>query len=186
MAEIDPWLRELLAKRREPMSEQRRALFGAARIAHNRKKENSVMDATFKNNATMKEKAEVLRNEHRLREGDRSPATYHSVAMVQQELESNAGRYGRTNIAGESESVEYPRQPFSPWTNDVNVSPPLGVAIDAMEPVGAPHEIEASIQALAASAHCDAPFRSSTGSVASSPSLPSAAANPQPMKRRKL
>jgi hypothetical protein len=89
----------------------------------------------YNNPATREDKAEALRNERRLRRGDREPSTYHKLAGLADDL---SGRFAVE--AGQSKSTEYPRQNSeSPWSGsgaDPGVEPPTGVAIDAMEPCG--------------------------------------------------
>jgi hypothetical protein len=74
-----------------------------------------------------------------LRPGERAATTYYQQAQLDDDL---GGRY--------AVSSDYPAQPeTSPWANAPNLpEPPLGYAIDAQEPVGNFHEIQASIDAL--------------------------------------
>ena len=70
--------------------------------------------------------------------------TFHQQAMIDLQLESG-GRFAKdTIVSGTEASVHYPPGPT--WTRDqVGLEPPLGVAIDDLEPTGNAHEIEASI-----------------------------------------
>ena len=83
---------------------------------------------------SQKEKREVLRNDRRVREA----ATYHSVAQASVDDE-RGGRYAtegsKQTVIGAS-PILYPTQPAnSPWHHDpVPDEPPLGYAIDEMEP----------------------------------------------------
>jgi hypothetical protein len=74
-----------------------------------------------------------------------SGETYYGRAQLDLEAELG-GRFARPKpLVG-----EVPRQPEgSPWAHDpVGPEPPLGYSIDAMEPVGAPHEIERSLRII--------------------------------------
>jgi hypothetical protein len=100
----------------------------------------------FNNSATQAEKQQVLRNE--LKKNGRAPTTYHQIQNVSDAL---GGRFDRADTnAGEAPNVQYPRQPFSPWTNTSNAEPPTGVAIDDQLPTGNFHEIERSLATVAA------------------------------------
>src|SRR5262245_49042886 len=80
-----------------------------------------------------RERREVLRKDRRVRE-----ATYHSVVLGSIDDE-RGGRYAtpdsKTTVVGAS-PIAYPTQPAnSPWHRDpVPDEPPLGYAIDEMEP----------------------------------------------------
>jgi hypothetical protein len=80
--------------------------------------------------------------------GSTTATTYHSRAMVDFELDGTAGRFGKPSVvSGAQPGVNYPRLPSSsPWHSDI--VPPeesLGFDINAMEAVGTPTEIEASL-----------------------------------------
>ena len=75
-------------------------------------------------------------------------ATYHSVAQSAVDDE-RGGRYAtegskQTVIGGSP--IAYPQQPStSPWHSDpCPPEPPLGFDVNAIDPVGEPHEIKAS------------------------------------------
>jgi len=105
----------------------------------------------FYNSATNEVRAEMLRNEAKLRSGDRAGTTYHSLAGVDAALEGTGRFKSEAIITGRDPSVSYPRLPEgSPWSGsgDVALQPPLGVEIDQQEPVGTAQEIERSIEAL--------------------------------------
>jgi hypothetical protein len=72
--------------------------------------------------------------------------TYHSRAQADVEAELG-GRFAKPKpLIGGS----VPMQPEgSPWASDpVGQEPPLGFSVEAMEPVGNPHEIERSLRAM--------------------------------------
>src|SRR6202042_2564080 len=75
--------------------------------------------------------------------------TFHQQAMIDLQLESG-GRFAKdTIVSGTEASVHYPPGPT--WTRDqVGLEPPLGVAIDDLEPTGNAHEIEHSTAQVAA------------------------------------
>jgi hypothetical protein len=57
-------------------------------------------------------------------------------------------RLAKPQIVGTEPSARYPHLPASsPWAGPdlVGVEPPLGVEINALEPVGEPHEVAASL-----------------------------------------
>lgn len=107
--------------------------------------------------------------------------TYHQRAQVELGLDDAAGRFGKPSVVTGSEpAVRYPRLPASsPWASDpVPNEEPLGVDVNALEPVGTAAEIEAS---LAASP--EAPTEVPSSAVVE----PDGAAIPQhPLKRRHL
>ncbi len=63
------------------------------------------------------------------------------------------GRYARQvpfNVTGSSPAAQFPAlPPSSPWhgPDPVPIEPPLGIDVSALEPVGTPTEIEASLAA---------------------------------------
>ena len=87
------------------------------------------------------EKRRIMAEERRMR-------TYHGHAQANID-EDRGGRYGAvgssTTVVG-SNPISYPRQPAgSPWAKDeCPPEPPLGFSVDAMEPVGEPHQRTAS------------------------------------------
>ena len=75
---------------------------------------------------------------------DNPPSTLHSLANLDNSL---GGRFAVGGaVSGEEELVRYPRQPEgSPWSGpQVGVEPPLGYAIDELEPTGTFEEIQRS------------------------------------------
>src|SRR5262249_36610096 len=92
---------------------------------------------------TNADRRDVLENDRRIRKG----TTFHQIAMG--EADAVTGRYGaisRTHVTGAA-GPEYPTLQSGPWASDAGVpaEPPLGVAIDQMEPVGTQAEIEQSL-----------------------------------------
>jgi len=75
-------------------------------------------------------------------------ATYHSVAASTVDDE-RGGRYAtegsKQTVIGSS-PIAYPQQPStSPWHSDpCPPEPPLGFDVNAIDPIGEPHEIKAS------------------------------------------
>src|SRR5262245_23373298 len=62
-----------------------------------------------------------------------------------QDLDDMGGRFARvvrTTVTGTEPITRYPNQPVdSPWHADpIGTEPPLGVSVDAIEPVGELHE----------------------------------------------
>jgi hypothetical protein len=68
-------------------------------------------------------------------------STYHEQAKLSEQLD--AGRY-KSAISGTEPTVDYPRLPFSPWTNDPP-EPPLGYSVAEVPICGEPHEVERSL-----------------------------------------
>jgi hypothetical protein len=101
----------------------------------------SAADRPYTNNTTQEERKRLIAEA-------RLPTTYHRLAGLDDDL---SGRFRvKETIAGEQAATQYPRQPeASPWAGDpVGLEPPLGVEIDAQEPMGEAHEIEKSLAAL--------------------------------------
>jgi hypothetical protein len=99
----------------------------------------------FINNAIQRERAEIVREERKLRRGDRDASTYHAQAMAG--LDEPGGRWAQSRyVSGSEPSTRYPAA-SSPWSSsaDVGVEPPTGEDINFVAPVGEAHEIEASI-----------------------------------------
>jgi hypothetical protein len=75
-------------------------------------------------------------------------ATYHSVAQsaVDDERGARYATKGNKQTAIRSSPIAYPPQPStSPWHSDpCPPEPPLGFDVNAIDPVGEPHEIKAS------------------------------------------
>ena len=85
----------------------------------------------------------------RIMADDRRARTYFGQAQHTDE-DLYGGRFKQvttTNVVG-SGPISYPQQPTgSPWAKDeCPPEPSLGYSVDAMQPVGEPHEIAASIE----------------------------------------
>jgi len=96
-------------------------------------------DRPYHNESSQSERRDVLRNER----------TQHSTYFEQAAATVGAelgGRFaalarGQQTVVGTAPSP-YPRQHGTPWSEpDPNQEPPLGVDINAMEPVGGPPEV---------------------------------------------
>jgi hypothetical protein len=117
------------------------------------------------------ERREVLKNNN--------ATTYHAMANLDTSL---GGRFGKADIVtGDEASPQYPRLPASsPWAGDpVPPEEPLGLDVNAMEPVGTPTEIERSLASLVG---VEAPMSAAASPVDVVETAPTKA----PMRRRKL
>jgi hypothetical protein len=65
----------------------------------------SAADRPFINDATQREKQEVLRSEQKLKRGDREPTTLHALSRLGQD-EEPAGRFAQARYLSGSESGE--------------------------------------------------------------------------------
>jgi hypothetical protein len=122
----------------------------------------------FRNDTSQKERAEVLRN-------DRRNQTLHGRASSDLDLE-NSGRFAKPHAVIGVDAPDYPKLPASsPWHHDpVPPEEPIGVSIDAHEPVGEIGEIQASLDDTAAKIFADVPAPprlSDAGAVVSSSSI---------------
>jgi hypothetical protein len=103
----------------------------------------------FRNDATQRERREIVKNERKLRQGERQSTTYHAQAMAG--LDEPGGRFANQAryVTGSEAAVNYPAS-SPPWhaQADPGIEPPTGVAIDAMEPCGEQFEIERSLEEL--------------------------------------
>jgi hypothetical protein len=122
---------------------------------------------------TQSEKLAALHNDRLLKR-----ATYSHVV----ELYDDTRPHGRFAVGASQPLTQYPTQPpHSPWFDArFNGPDPLGYSVDAMEPVGSPAEIEASIRRLEAAASTPTP---SPCAVSAKPV--EAAASPPPTIRRR-
>lgn len=115
--------------------------------------------------------------ERRALAGSTNTTTYHSRAMVDFELESTAGRFGKPSVvSGSQPGVHYPAA--ADWTRDgagVGVEPPLGIDVNALEPTGELHEIAASLDGSEGMA----PAAAAAVETTSDPSIPR-----KPVRRR--
>jgi hypothetical protein len=102
----------------------------------------SAADRPFINQSTQREKEEVLRNERKLKSGDRQSTTYHAQAMAG--LDEPGGRFSEARyVSGSEPSTNMPRLPAnSPWAHDpVPPEEPLGYSVNDLEPTGEAHEL---------------------------------------------
>jgi hypothetical protein len=94
---------------------------------------------TIFDRGTMEEKKAILENEAKLRPGDRPPTTYAALS-----------EWPEPGLpAPEASPLHYPAQPTSsPWGSPIGpgTEPPLGYAIDDVEPCGTPAEIAKSLR----------------------------------------
>jgi len=92
---------------------------------------------------SMKEKKETLLNDQRVRNDLRN--TLHGRASADLDLE-NTGRHAKHNTVVTG-GADYPRLPeASPWHHDpVPPEAPLGIDVNALEPVGTEREVQASL-----------------------------------------
>jgi hypothetical protein len=103
----------------------------------------------YHNDATAVERIAVQRNDERVRKGG---ATYHGIAVA--EADAVGGRFAareRSTVIGAAPAPRYPTLPESLWGNQgaaVPPEPPLGVAVDQMDPVGEAFEIEKSLREM--------------------------------------
>jgi hypothetical protein len=75
------------------------------------------------NNASRKEREEVLRNEKRLRKGDREASTYLAQSMAGlDESDPRGGRYANQEryVTGSEAATRYPPA-SSPWSSSADV-----------------------------------------------------------------
>jgi len=94
---------------------------------------------TFRNEATQKERAAILKNDLKMQ-------TLQGRAIAELQMEER-GRFARNvNVtASETAPVAYPG---APWTQDhLGQEPPLGFDVNEVPAIGEPHEIEASLLA---------------------------------------
>lgn len=102
---------------------------------------------------TNEDKAEYLRNERKLRRGDRQASTMFGQAIIDMKLDAGGGRFvektGLDVTGTKQASAQYPRQGSdSPWSGggaDPGLEPPTGQDINFVEPVGEAFEVAASI-----------------------------------------
>jgi hypothetical protein len=100
-----------------------------------------VTDQPFNNSADQSERREVLDNDLRLQRG----STYHSHTNIDEEAGGRFARQQPMLIVGAAPVPLYPGS-VPAWTQDRGPDePPLGFSVDAQEPLGEPHELEASM-----------------------------------------
>jgi hypothetical protein len=97
--------------------------------------------------------AEIERRRGRHRSAEpRQATTLRDMANVDAMLDAQAGRFAQaTVVAGSDPATMYPKMPASsPWASDpVPPESSLGYEIDALEPIGEPHELRASMAGIA-------------------------------------
>jgi hypothetical protein len=115
----------------------------------------------------MQEKLDVLFNEQRLRDAQRNKDASTFLSHTHNE---EGGRFAKPQqVVGATPAPDYPAG--QNWANDpTGVEPPLGIDVNAIDPVGEAFEVEASLAAV------DAPS-------ASSPDVRAPAATPNPKRR---
>lgn len=106
---------------------------------------------TFRNDASQKERAAVLKNDFRAK-------TLQGRAVAELQMEER-GRFARNvNVTAATGAPTYPAA--SDWTQDhLPIEPSLGFDVNAQEPVGTIAEIEASLATHRAGATQGAPSR---------------------------
>jgi len=117
---------------------------------------------------TQSEKLAALHNDLLFKRG----TAYSDVV----DLYDDSRPHGRFAVGARQPVTEYPRQPpGSPWSGvpALNGPDPLGYSVDAMEPVGSPAEVEASIKRLEAATQPapTSPCVSATVAGAASPTI---------------
>jgi hypothetical protein len=91
------------------------------------------------------------------------------------------GRFAQDRIvSGAEPSTDYPRRPFSPWTNDPPEAP-LGIDVNYVQPCGTEAEIERSLASLECAPSGRFPPDVNVGTI------PSAAPpRPNPLRMRRM
>jgi hypothetical protein len=93
----------------------------------------------FRNDASQKEREQVLRNDQRVRSG----STFQSRAIA--EADDVRGRWAeinKSNVVGATPTPQYPAGPN--WSVDpTGIEPPLNIDVNAVEPCGEKFEVEA-------------------------------------------
>jgi len=100
---------------------------------------------TYQNDATMKEKADVLRNDQRLRQQQQG-TTFSQFA--QSEAAEPRGRFTqqeKSSVVGATPVPSYPVGNQWAAADQNNLEPPLGFSVGHHPAVGEPHEVQASI-----------------------------------------
>jgi hypothetical protein len=110
-----------------------------------------MLDKQFNNSASQADRKRLLLDEWQRKSQTPVPtSTYRDQANIDLLLE--AGRFAvEARVTGTDPAAVYPRIASGPWggTHPVPPEEPLGYAIDAVEPVGEPHEVAASLAAQA-------------------------------------
>ena len=120
-------------------------------------------------NASPTEKLEALFNEQKLRNAQRRDTISTLHQFGQSQANEEGGRFARpTNVIGTNPTAQYPMAAPNWAPQAVGVEPPLGIDVNATEPVGEYGEVTASIERLeeASPQSLDAsPARGAAGSV---------------------
>jgi hypothetical protein len=98
----------------------------------------------YRNNASQKERAEVLRNDARAN-------TFAGRASAEaDEIRGRFAQEHKATVIGSDGAPNYPRLPETNWVNDpVPPEEPLGFSVEAHEPVGEVGEIAKSLDGTA-------------------------------------
>src|SRR5262245_38075957 len=102
---------------------------------------------TFRNDASQKERAAILKNDLRTQ-------TMQGRAVAELQMEER-GRFARqANVTGATPATQYPQLPASsPWASDpLPPEPPLGFSVEEMDPVGEQFEVDRSRATISAAA----------------------------------
>ena len=123
----------------------------------------------FRNDASQSERERILRNDQRVRSG----STY-----LDHTHDDEGGRFAKPRtVIGSDDTAQYPMAAPN-WSADpCGVEPPLGVAIDAHEPVGEVFEVVKSLDDTAATIIADVATSPCGEVVVSSSDLAGATAN---------
>jgi hypothetical protein len=138
-------------------------------------------------NATPADKLETLLNDKRVLRQQKEASTFSQFANS--DANQDAGRFAAINkatvVGATPKQPDYAAPNWSPQA--VGVEPPLGIDVNAMEPVGESFEVEASLERTAQEASplsLDAEPVRGAGAVPSDITASSAPANPLPPTRR--
>jgi hypothetical protein len=123
---------------------------------------------TFHNDTSQKERAAILKNDVRVN-------TMHGRTMLDLEQELT-GRFAKPSVVTAGEGAPtYPSG--APWTQDhTGLEAPLGVDINAMEPVGEQFEVDRSRASSVANSHNSVERDHGAGAAPSQPPMSSAPA----------
>jgi len=95
----------------------------------------------YRNDTPQADRLETLLNDKRVQK-DASTFLSHTHS-------EDSGRFAKPQTVIGLDSVQYPTLPENSWTNDPTpTEPPLGIDVNAMEPVGEEFEVAASLECL--------------------------------------
>jgi len=115
----------------------------------------------YRNDTPQADRLETLLNDKRVQK-DASTFLSHTHS-------EDSGRFAKPQTVIGLDSVQYPTLPENSWTNDPTpTEPPLGIDVNAMEPVGEVGEVQASIDRLEAAAPAEVSVPRSPDAVAES------------------